>query len=232
MSLSPLVFLVVALMQLIQWMLHPDPVFRARISDVCSHKWATQPVNVEDYSWHQVMPNFGKYLKGEPRSHFSLEILQHGDLLEHKVWVMEKILGHFVSNPAHPRNSQSFCWYIRFSTPLGKASLSQNSDSAVLTYIQWKPVSVILKVTLSIFKADIQWHNRALHHCFTSLSSVAVDIFIVEFKGNTAADHRPDPLESDPGSDESEDEDEMRQEMIKCLQMDKKILPNQWSNGP
>ena len=47
-------------MQLVQWMLHPDPLFRARVRDVIKHKWITQPVDVTQYTWEKVMPNYGE----------------------------------------------------------------------------------------------------------------------------------------------------------------------------
>ena len=48
-----------ALMQLIQWTLHPDPLFRARVRDLKKHNWITQPVQIEDYLWSEVLPNYG-----------------------------------------------------------------------------------------------------------------------------------------------------------------------------
>lgn len=42
-------------MLLICWMLHPDPKYRAVIQDLQRHTWLTQPVDVQTYSFTEVV---------------------------------------------------------------------------------------------------------------------------------------------------------------------------------
>ncbi|KAK7502922.1 hypothetical protein BaRGS_00005871 [Batillaria attramentaria] len=46
-----------ALTFLITWLLHPDPLSRATISDVERNAWVNQPVNIDSYQWEKVLPN-------------------------------------------------------------------------------------------------------------------------------------------------------------------------------
>ena len=50
-----------ALMFLLTWLLNPDPVSRATISDVERNAWVRQPVNPQHYRWDQVLANTGIY---------------------------------------------------------------------------------------------------------------------------------------------------------------------------
>ncbi|CAH1774481.1 unnamed protein product [Owenia fusiformis] len=45
------------LMQLIGWLLHPEPTYRATILDLEANKWVNQPVDVITYDWNEVLPN-------------------------------------------------------------------------------------------------------------------------------------------------------------------------------
>ena len=47
-------------MEVIAWLLHPKPEMRATVYDMERDPWVWQPINIEDYSWEQVLPNSGK----------------------------------------------------------------------------------------------------------------------------------------------------------------------------
>ena len=49
-----------ALMFLITWLLHPDPLCRATISDVERNAWVNQAVDPTRYRWDWVLPNTGE----------------------------------------------------------------------------------------------------------------------------------------------------------------------------
>lgn len=51
---------ITALMFLITWVLHPDPLCRATINDIERNAWVNQPVNPDSYRWEQVLPNTGE----------------------------------------------------------------------------------------------------------------------------------------------------------------------------
>ncbi|KAK7091902.1 hypothetical protein V1264_009521 [Littorina saxatilis] len=46
-----------ALMFLITWLLHPDPLCRATIGDVERNAWVNQTVDASQYQWDRVLPN-------------------------------------------------------------------------------------------------------------------------------------------------------------------------------
>ncbi|XP_022092767.1 uncharacterized protein LOC110980418 isoform X2 [Acanthaster planci] len=47
------------LMQLIAWLLHPEPEWRCTLRDMQNHRWITQPVDMSRYSWESVLPPEG-----------------------------------------------------------------------------------------------------------------------------------------------------------------------------
>ncbi|XP_038051994.1 uncharacterized protein LOC119724824 isoform X2 [Patiria miniata] len=44
------------LMQLIAWLLHPEPEWRCTLRDMQNHHWITQPIDMSKYSWESVLP--------------------------------------------------------------------------------------------------------------------------------------------------------------------------------
>ncbi|XP_021379367.1 PAS domain-containing serine/threonine-protein kinase-like isoform X2 [Mizuhopecten yessoensis] len=46
-----------SLMYLLMWLLHPEPLKRARISDLENDKWSHQPMDISQYKWCEVLPN-------------------------------------------------------------------------------------------------------------------------------------------------------------------------------
>ncbi|XP_013389166.1 PAS domain-containing serine/threonine-protein kinase isoform X1 [Lingula anatina] len=46
------------LLQLIRWILHPNPKLRASVRDMKLHPWVIQPVNISSYDFREVLPNF------------------------------------------------------------------------------------------------------------------------------------------------------------------------------
>jgi len=48
-------------MNIIRLLLHPDPECRATVKDVEKDGWVTQPIDINLYSWEQVLPNCGMY---------------------------------------------------------------------------------------------------------------------------------------------------------------------------
>ncbi|XP_069106167.1 PAS domain-containing serine/threonine-protein kinase-like [Argopecten irradians] len=46
-----------SLMYLLMWLLHPEPLKRARISDLEADKWIHQPMDITQYKWSEVLPN-------------------------------------------------------------------------------------------------------------------------------------------------------------------------------
>ena len=50
---------VVDLMQLVAWLLHPEPEWRCTLRDMQSHAWITQAVDITKYSWESVLPPEG-----------------------------------------------------------------------------------------------------------------------------------------------------------------------------
>ncbi|XP_064652931.1 PAS domain-containing serine/threonine-protein kinase-like isoform X2 [Lineus longissimus] len=45
------------LLNLIGWLLHPDPIKRATISDLHRNAWINQPIKISEYDWRKVLPN-------------------------------------------------------------------------------------------------------------------------------------------------------------------------------
>ena len=52
-------FIYTDLMNVIHRMLHPDPKYRATVKEVQDDTWVTQPIDIDTYSWEQVIPNCG-----------------------------------------------------------------------------------------------------------------------------------------------------------------------------
>ncbi|XP_071804345.1 PAS domain-containing serine/threonine-protein kinase-like isoform X2 [Asterias amurensis] len=48
------------LMQLVAWLLHPEPEWRCTLRDMQSHAWITQAVDITKYSWESVLPPEGE----------------------------------------------------------------------------------------------------------------------------------------------------------------------------
>nr|XP_054750593.1 PAS domain-containing serine/threonine-protein kinase-like [Lytechinus pictus] len=48
-----------ALMQLISWLLHPEPEFRCNLAQLHSSAWLQQPIDINIYKWNEVMPPEG-----------------------------------------------------------------------------------------------------------------------------------------------------------------------------
>ncbi|XP_060066134.1 PAS domain-containing serine/threonine-protein kinase-like [Ylistrum balloti] len=46
-----------ALMYLLMWLLHPEPLKRAKITDLENDKWINQPMDITQYKWIEVLPN-------------------------------------------------------------------------------------------------------------------------------------------------------------------------------
>ncbi|XP_033726773.1 PAS domain-containing serine/threonine-protein kinase-like [Pecten maximus] len=46
-----------SLMYLLMWLLHPEPLKRAKISDLKNDKWINQPMDISQYKWSEVLPN-------------------------------------------------------------------------------------------------------------------------------------------------------------------------------
>ena len=48
------------LIEVISWLLHPDPKLRATISDMRHDTWVWQKVDINEYQWQDVLPNSGQ----------------------------------------------------------------------------------------------------------------------------------------------------------------------------
>lgn len=44
------------LMQLIAWLLHPEPEWRCTLKEMENNAWLHQPCDINDYKWDQVIP--------------------------------------------------------------------------------------------------------------------------------------------------------------------------------
>lgn len=49
------------LMQLIAWLLHPEPAWRCTMQELEKHHWLGQPVNPDDYKWEDVLPGYCEF---------------------------------------------------------------------------------------------------------------------------------------------------------------------------
>ena len=47
-------------MEVVAWLLHPNPEIRATIMDMESDPWVWQHIQLNDYVWEEVLPNSGK----------------------------------------------------------------------------------------------------------------------------------------------------------------------------
>eukprot|EP00057_Strongylocentrotus_purpuratus_P014886 XP_011669360.1 PREDICTED: PAS domain-containing serine/threonine-protein kinase isoform X2 [Strongylocentrotus purpuratus] len=44
------------LMQLVSWLLHPEPEFRCTLTQLHGSGWLQQPMDISIYKWNEVMP--------------------------------------------------------------------------------------------------------------------------------------------------------------------------------
>ena len=47
-------------MEVIAWLLHPNPNHRATVADMERDPWVWQGINIKAYKWDEVLPNSGK----------------------------------------------------------------------------------------------------------------------------------------------------------------------------
>ena len=47
------------LMEVVAWLLHPNPDHRATVGDMERDPWVWQPIDIENYVWEEVLPNSG-----------------------------------------------------------------------------------------------------------------------------------------------------------------------------
>eukprot|EP00057_Strongylocentrotus_purpuratus_P005198 XP_003730414.1 PREDICTED: PAS domain-containing serine/threonine-protein kinase isoform X1 [Strongylocentrotus purpuratus] len=47
------------LMQLVSWLLHPEPEFRCTLTQLHGSGWLQQPMDISIYKWNEVMPPEG-----------------------------------------------------------------------------------------------------------------------------------------------------------------------------
>ena len=48
------------LLEVLGWLLHPNPDTRAMVDDLDDDPWVWQAVPITEYSWDEVLPNSGK----------------------------------------------------------------------------------------------------------------------------------------------------------------------------
>ena len=47
-------------MQLVAWLLHPEPEWRCTLQDLQSNAWINQPIDLTQYTWDSLLPPEGK----------------------------------------------------------------------------------------------------------------------------------------------------------------------------
>lgn len=63
----------VGLYNLLSWLLHPSPIYRATIKEVERHWWVTQPVEIDRYRFSDVVP-----LRGTIGQKIFIEFVRNG----------------------------------------------------------------------------------------------------------------------------------------------------------
>lgn len=60
------------LMKVLLWLLHPDPVSRATLTDLERDKWVNQSVDISQYMFESIMEGNKHYTKGLDNNYYCL----------------------------------------------------------------------------------------------------------------------------------------------------------------